>query len=165
MTLTRSDVLDFSRAFRFQPKIVITAVATHSTREPAFDFSVQPRKQAQEHQGPQRSTIYKTLIQSTAAQQFDMSGIVHRLARQTPVADWRLHSPLSKRPAQPTGESVLSFSTVAELLKDVLPVDAGLPHETARQHVMATADRLEWELGPEQFVYDAKCRLISASAE
>jgi hypothetical protein len=60
----------------------------------------------------------------------------------------------------------LSFSTVAELLQDVLPVDTGLHQETVRQHVMATADRLEAELGPEQFVYDGGCqRDIESSPE
>jgi hypothetical protein len=48
----------------------------------------------------------------------------------------------------------LSFSTVAELLQDVLPVDTGLHQETVRQHVMATADRLEAQLAQEQFMYD-----------
>jgi hypothetical protein len=52
----------------------------------------------------------------------------------------------------------LSFSTVAELLQDVMPVDSGLHQETVRQHVMATADRLEAELGPEQFMYDSGCQ-------
>jgi len=60
----------------------------------------------------------------------------------------------------------LSFSTVAELLQDVLPVDTGLHQETVRQHVMATADRLEAEIGLEQFVYDGGCqRDIESSPE
>jgi hypothetical protein len=60
----------------------------------------------------------------------------------------------------------LSFSTVAELLQDVLPVDNGLHQETVRQHVMATADRLEAELGQEQFMYDGGCqRDIESSPE
>jgi len=60
----------------------------------------------------------------------------------------------------------LSFSAVAELLQDVLPVDTGLHQETVRQHVMATADRLEEEIGPEQFMYDGGCqREIEASPE
>lgn len=52
----------------------------------------------------------------------------------------------------------LSFPTVAELLQDVLPLDTGLHQETVRQHVMATTDRLEAELGPEQFMYDSGCQ-------
>jgi hypothetical protein len=60
----------------------------------------------------------------------------------------------------------LSFSAVAELLQDVLPVDTGLHQETVRQHVMVTADRLEAELGPEQFIYDGGCqRDIEVSPE
>jgi hypothetical protein len=48
----------------------------------------------------------------------------------------------------------------------VLPVDTGLHQETVRQHVMATADRLEAELGPEQFMYDGGCqREIETSSE
>ena len=60
----------------------------------------------------------------------------------------------------------LSFATVAELLQDVLPVDTSLHQETVRQHVTATADRLEAELGPEQFMYDSGCqREIESSPE
>ena len=60
----------------------------------------------------------------------------------------------------------LSFAAVADLLHDVLPVDRGLHADTVRQHVFATAERLEAELGPEQFAYDAGCqRDIEASPE
>ncbi len=52
----------------------------------------------------------------------------------------------------------LSFAAVADLLHDVLPVDVGLHSDTVRQHVFATAERLEAELGPEQFAYDAGCQ-------
>ena len=48
-----------------------------------------------------------------------------------------------------------TFAAVADLLHDVLPVDGGLHADTVRQHVFATAERLEAELGPEQFAYDA----------
>src|SRR5450631_3683869 len=60
----------------------------------------------------------------------------------------------------------LSFAAVVDLLHDVLPVDPGLQVETVRRHVFATAERLEAELGPEQFAYDAGCQLeIEASPE
>lgn len=60
----------------------------------------------------------------------------------------------------------VSFSAVADLLQDVLPVNSGVRQETIRQHVSATAERLEAELGPEQFAYDAGCQLdIEASPE
>ena len=60
----------------------------------------------------------------------------------------------------------LSFAAVAELLHDVLPVDRGLHADTVRQHAFATAERLEAELGPEQFAFDAGCqRNIEASPE
>ena len=60
----------------------------------------------------------------------------------------------------------LSFAAVADLLHDVLPVDAGLRGETVRTHVFATAERLEAELGPEQVAFDAGCQLeIEASPE
>ncbi|MDM0002777.1 hypothetical protein QTI24_29570 [Variovorax sp. J22P240] len=36
----------------------------------------------------------------------------------------------------------------------MLPIDHGLHEETIRQHVLATAERLEAQLGPEQFAYD-----------
>jgi hypothetical protein len=48
----------------------------------------------------------------------------------------------------------VSFAAVAELLHDVLPVDSGV----IRAHVIETAERLEAELGPEQFAYDAGCQ-------
>jgi hypothetical protein len=53
----------------------------------------------------------------------------------------------------------LSFTAVADLLHDVLPVDACLNGETTRKHVFRTAERLEAELGPEQFAFDAGCQL------
>jgi hypothetical protein len=53
----------------------------------------------------------------------------------------------------------LSFVAVAELLHDVMPVDSCLNGETIRMHVFATAERLEAELGPEQFVFDAGCQI------
>ena len=52
----------------------------------------------------------------------------------------------------------LSFAAVAELLHDVLPVDSSVNRETIRAHVFETAERLEAELGPEQFAYDAGCQ-------
>jgi hypothetical protein len=39
-------------------------------------------------------------------------------------------------------------------LHDVLPVDQGLRPETIRRHVLETAERLEAQLGPEEFAYD-----------
>ena len=60
----------------------------------------------------------------------------------------------------------LSFAAVADLLHDVLPVASCLNGETIRMHVFETAERLEVELGPEQFAFDAGCQLeIEASAE
>jgi hypothetical protein len=52
----------------------------------------------------------------------------------------------------------LSFVAVADLLHDVLPVDSCANSETIRAHVFETAERLEAELGPEQFAYDAGCQ-------
>ena len=43
----------------------------------------------------------------------------------------------------------LSFGAVADLLHDVLPIDARLNDETIRMQVLKTAERLEAELGPE----------------
>ena len=60
----------------------------------------------------------------------------------------------------------LSFAAVADLLHDVLPVDSCLNGETIRTHVFATAERLEAELGSEQFAFDAGCQYeIEASPE
>lgn len=60
----------------------------------------------------------------------------------------------------------LSFDAVGGLLHDVLPVDSCLNGETIRKHVFATAERLEAQLGPEQFAFDAGCQHeIEASPE
>lgn len=60
----------------------------------------------------------------------------------------------------------VSFAAVRELLQEVLPVEQGLHQETIRQHVLATAERLEAQLGPEQFAYDGGSqREIEASPE
>ena len=60
----------------------------------------------------------------------------------------------------------VSFATVRALLQEVLPIEQGLHQETIRQHVQATAERLEAELGPEQFAYDGGSqREIEASPE
>jgi hypothetical protein len=60
----------------------------------------------------------------------------------------------------------VSFAAVADLLHDVLPVDSCINRETIRAHVFETAERLEAELGPEQFAYDAGCQNeIEASPE
>ncbi|MEJ8826888.1 ISKra4 family transposase [Variovorax humicola] len=60
----------------------------------------------------------------------------------------------------------VSFAAVRALLQEVLPVEQGLHEETIRQHVLATAERLEAQLGPEQFAYDGGSqRDIEASPE
>ena len=46
--------------------------------------------------------------------------------------------------------SLIPFAKVAELLHEVLPVDAGTNHETIRRHLQATAQRMEDELGDER---------------
>ncbi|MDM0118013.1 ISKra4 family transposase [Variovorax sp. J22R133] len=60
----------------------------------------------------------------------------------------------------------VSFAAVRALLQEVLPIEHGLHEETIRQHVRATAERLEAQLGPEQFAYDGGSqREIEASPE
>jgi hypothetical protein len=60
----------------------------------------------------------------------------------------------------------LSFDAVGGLLHDVLPIDSCLNGETIRKHVFATAERLEAQLGPEQFAFDEGCQHeIEASPE
>ena len=55
---------------------------------------------------------------------------------------------------------------MVDLLRDGRPVDHGPNVETVRQEVFATAERLESELGPEQFAYDVECQCeIGASPE
>ncbi|MEP7309323.1 MAG: ISKra4 family transposase, partial [Acidobacteriota bacterium] len=46
--------------------------------------------------------------------------------------------------------SVIPFAKVADLLREVLPVDAATNHETIRDHLQATAQRMEDELGEER---------------
>ena len=60
----------------------------------------------------------------------------------------------------------VSFAAVGALLHDVLPVDQGLRPETIRRHVLDTAERLDAQLGPEQFAYNGSSqREIEASPE
>lgn len=46
--------------------------------------------------------------------------------------------------------SLIPFAKVADLLREVLPVDDGTNHETIRRHLHETAERMENELGDER---------------
>jgi hypothetical protein len=46
--------------------------------------------------------------------------------------------------------SLIPFAKVADLLKEVLPVAPSTNHETVREHLQATAERMEQELGEER---------------
>jgi len=46
--------------------------------------------------------------------------------------------------------SLIPFAKVAELLREVLPVDDGTNHEAIRRHLQATTQRIEEELGEER---------------
>jgi len=46
--------------------------------------------------------------------------------------------------------SLIPFARVADLLKEVLPVGASTNHETVREHLQVTAERIEEELGEER---------------
>jgi hypothetical protein len=46
--------------------------------------------------------------------------------------------------------SLIPFARVADLLKEVLPVGASTNHETVREHLQGTAERIEEELGEER---------------
>jgi len=46
--------------------------------------------------------------------------------------------------------SLIPFAKVADLLREVLPVDAGTNHETIRRHLHETAERMEKALGDER---------------
>ena len=46
--------------------------------------------------------------------------------------------------------SLIPFAKVADLLKEVLPVGESTNHETVREHLQATAQRMEEELGEER---------------
>ena len=51
---------------------------------------------------------------------------------------------------KPNGHRILPFAKVAELLCEVLPVDAATNHETIRRHLQATAQKMEQALGEER---------------
>lgn len=46
--------------------------------------------------------------------------------------------------------SLIPFAKVADLLREVLPVDDGTNHETIRRHLYETTERIEKELGDER---------------
>ena len=46
--------------------------------------------------------------------------------------------------------SLIPFAKVADLLKEVLPVGESTNHESVREHLQATAERMEQELGEER---------------
>jgi hypothetical protein len=46
--------------------------------------------------------------------------------------------------------SLIPFAKVADLLKEVLPVGESTNHETVREHLQATAERMDQELGEER---------------
>lgn len=46
--------------------------------------------------------------------------------------------------------SLIPFAKVADLLRDVLPVEDSINAETVRNHLQATAERMEHELGEER---------------
>jgi hypothetical protein len=48
------------------------------------------------------------------------------------------------------GTLCVSRTSLADLLKEVLPVGASTNHETVRQHLQATAQRMEQDLGEER---------------
>jgi hypothetical protein len=49
--------------------------------------------------------------------------------------------------------SLIPFAKVAELLQEVLPVENSVNAETVRNHLQATAERMEQELGEERPLY------------
>src|SRR5436305_8465226 len=53
--------------------------------------------------------------------------------------------------------SLLSYGMTSELLQEVLPIDEPVPTFTLRQHVAGVAERLERELGEEQFCFIEGC--------
>jgi len=46
--------------------------------------------------------------------------------------------------------SLIPFAKVADVLKEALPVGTSTNHETVREHLQATAQRIEEELGEER---------------
>jgi hypothetical protein len=48
--------------------------------------------------------------------------------------------------------SLIPFAKVADVLREVLPVETGTNHETIRRHLQATAQRMEDELGEERLL-------------
>jgi hypothetical protein len=54
--------------------------------------------------------------------------------------------------------SLIPFARVADLLKEVLPVSVSTNHETVREHLQVTAERIERELGEERQANLFECR-------
>src|SRR4051812_18578878 len=54
--------------------------------------------------------------------------------------------------------SLMSYGMTSELLQEVLPIDEPVPTFTLRQHVAEVAERLERELGDEQFCFIEGCQ-------
>jgi hypothetical protein len=54
--------------------------------------------------------------------------------------------------------ALMSYGLTAELLEEVLPMDLPLHASTIREHVCSVAQRLENELGDEQFSFIERCQ-------
>src|SRR5690349_13743934 len=54
--------------------------------------------------------------------------------------------------------SLMSYGMTSKLLQEVLPIDEPVPTFTLRQHVAEIAERLERELGDEQFCFIEGCQ-------
>ena len=54
--------------------------------------------------------------------------------------------------------SLMSYGMTSKLLQDVLPIDEPVNTFTIRQHVADVAERLEQELGDEQFCFVEGCQ-------
>jgi hypothetical protein len=54
--------------------------------------------------------------------------------------------------------SLMSYGMTSKLLQEVLPIDEPVPTFTLRQHVAGVAERLERELGDEQFCFVEGCQ-------
>jgi hypothetical protein len=117
----------------------------------------QPRDSKGHHDLPLRTVFGKITIQSPRLLHCDCQP--HETKSFSPLAE--------VLPERTTPEllfletkwsSLMSYGLTAELLQEVLPLDSPLHASTIREHVCRVAQRLENELGEEQFSFVEGCQ-------
>jgi hypothetical protein len=117
----------------------------------------QPRHSKGHHALPMRTVFGKITLQSLRLQHCDCQP--HETKTFSPLAE--------ALPERTTPEllflatkwsSLISYGLTAGLLEEVLPMDSPLHPSTIREHVCQVAERLEEELGDEQYCFIEGCQ-------